>query len=142
LEIFMNIKTLVLGTALAAIIPSTLYAQGIVRGTDEGIRAGNDAAGPVGGVVGGLVGGVAGGIGGLLGVDDRPRFREYVVREHRPSVVYHREVVVGTVLPDDGITYYDVPADYGRAHGYKYAVLNDRTVLVDPHTRKVIEIVE
>lgn len=138
----MNIKTLFFAAAVATLLPSTLYAQGIVRGTDEGIRAGNDAAGPVGGIVGGVVGGVAGGIGGLLGVDDRPRFREYVVREHRPSVVYHHEVVVGTVLPDEGITYYDVPADYGRARGYKYAVVNDRTVLIDPHTRKIVEIVE
>jgi hypothetical protein len=44
--------------------------------------------GPLGAIVGGAIGAAAGTVGGILGVDDRPRFREYVVRERRPSYRY------------------------------------------------------
>ena len=45
------------------------------------------------------------------------------------------------VLPEQGVTYYEVPPEYG-ARGYRYTVVNDRTVLVDPHTRRIVEVVE
>ncbi len=95
-------------TATAAIItalalPPAAYAQGVVGGAAEGSRQGAEAAGPIGGVLGGVAGGVAGGIAGLLGVDQRPRFREYVVRERVPSYRYSEDVRVGTVLPQSGI---------------------------------------
>ena len=137
----MKIKTVVFATLIAVSIPSAVFAQGIVKGTGEGIQQGTDAAGPVGGVVGGVIGGVVGGVNGLFGIDQEPRFHEYVVHEHHRSFAYDHDVVVGTVLPGDGIDYYDVPAEYGKAHEYKYTVLNDRTVLVDPHTRRVVEVI-
>ncbi len=137
----MQMKTIILATVVAISAPSMVFAQGVVKGTGQGIEQGNDAAGPVGGVVGGVIGGVVGGVNGLLGIDQQPRFHEYVVQEHRRSYKYDRDVVVGAVLPGDGIEYYDVPAEYGPAHAYKYTVLNDRTVLVDPHTRRVVEVI-
>ena len=51
------------------------------------------------------------------------------------------DLAVGVVLPEDGVTYYDVPAEYG-VRDYRYTVVNDRTVLVDPRTRRVVQIVE
>jgi len=33
----------------------------------------------------------------------------------------------------DGVTYYDVPQEYG-VRDYRYTVVNGRTVLIDPHT--------
>jgi hypothetical protein len=48
---------------------------------------------------------------------------------------------VGAVLPSSGVTYYEVPAEYG-VRDYRYTVVNDRTVLVDPRTHRVIQIVE
>ena len=104
-------RKVILGTTLliALISAGDASAQGTVRGAAEGAEAGGRAAGPPGAVVGGAVGAVTGTIGGILGVDDRPRFREYVVREQRPSYRHHEEVRVGTVLPDSGVTYYDVP---------------------------------
>jgi hypothetical protein len=84
---------------------------------------------------------VVGGVAGLLGVDDRPRFREYVVRERRPSYRYREDLRVGVVLPDDGVTYYDIPDEYG-AREYRYTVVNDRVVLVEPRTRRVVQIIE
>jgi hypothetical protein len=104
-------------------------------------REGSRAGGPIGGVVGGAVGAVTGTIGGILGVDERPRFHEYVVRERRPSYAYRGEFRVGTVLPDEEISYYDVPAEY-RAPGYRYTILNGHTVLIDPRTRRIVEILD
>ena len=48
---------------------------------------------------------------------------------------------VGAVLPDDGVTYYDVPPEYG-VHDYRYTVVNGRTVLVEPRTHRIVEVVE
>jgi hypothetical protein len=122
-------------------LPVAAKAQGTIRGAEEGAAAGGHAAGPVGAIVGGAVGAAAGTVGGILGVDARPRFREYVVREHRPSYVYRDEVRVGTVLPEAGVTYYEVPAEY-RAPGYRYTIVNDRPVLVEPRSRRIVEIID
>ena len=66
-------------------LPLTAQAQGITGGAAQGVQQGGEAAGPVGAAVGGVVGGVTGGVAGLLGVDQRPRFRDYVMREHRSA---------------------------------------------------------
>jgi hypothetical protein len=129
--------------ALAAVaaVPVVAQAQGVPGGIERGSRDGERAAGPVGAVVGGVIGGVVGGVAGVLGVDARPRFHEYVVREHRPSYQYSDDVRVGAVLPEEGVTYYEVPPEYG-VRDYRYTVVNDRTVLVDPRTHRVVQIVE
>src|ERR1700688_4395383 len=103
-----------IGTAAAIAtlaIPSMAQAQGVPGGIERGSRDGERAAGPVGAVVGGVIGGVVGGVNGVLGVDQRPRFHSYVVDQRRPSYPYGEEVRVGAVLPDDGVTYYDVPPE-------------------------------
>lgn len=129
--------------AFAAIfaLPVAAQAQGVPGGVERGSRDGERAAGPVGAVVGGVIGGVVGGVNGVLGVDERPRFRSYVVEQHRPSYQYGEDVRVGAVLPEQGVTYYDVPPEYGvREH--RYTVVNGRTVLVEPRSRRIVEIVE
>ena len=73
--------------------------------------------------------------------DQRPAFREYVVRERVPTYTIPERVVVGGVLPEAGITYYDVPQTYGPTT-YRYTVVNGQTVLVEPRTRRVIQVVE
>jgi hypothetical protein len=134
---------LLLPTMLLAILalPVAAQAQGTVRGAQDGAEAGGRAAGPIGAVVGGTVGAAVGTVGGILGVEDRPRFREYVVRERLPSYRYSDDLRVGVVLPESGVTYYDVPADY-HVTGYRYTYVNDRAVLVDPRTRRVVQIIE
>ena len=125
----------------AVVIPLSASAQGVPEGVERGAREGERAAGPVGAIVGGTVGGVVGGVAGVLGVDQRPRFHRYVVEERRPSYRYEGDVRVGAVLPEAGVTYYEVPPEYG-AREYRYTVVNDRPVLVDPRTRRIVEIVE
>ena len=125
----------------ALALPAVTYAQGVPGGVERGSREGDRAAGPVGAVVGGVIGGVVGGVAGVLGVDQRPRFRSYVVERHVPSYQYREDVRVGAVLPEEGVTYYDVPPEYG-VREYRYTVVNDRTVLVDPRTHRIVEVVE
>jgi hypothetical protein len=127
---------------LAAIaLPLSAHAQGVPGGIEQGAREGNRAAGPVGAVVGGAIGGVVGGVAGVLGVDQRPRFRTYVVDQRHPSYQYREELRVGVVLPESGLTYYEMPQEYG-AREYRYAVVNGRTVLVEQRSRRIVEIVE
>jgi hypothetical protein len=45
------------------------------------------------------------------------------------------------VLPESGVTYYEVPAEY-NAPGYRYTYVNERPVLVEPRTRRIVEIIE
>ncbi len=130
-------------TVLAAVLalPIVAQAQGVPGGVERGSREGERAAGPVGAVVGGVIGGVVGGVNGVLGVDERPRFHSYVVERHHPSYQYNEDVRIGAVLPEAGVTYYDVPPEYA-AHDYRYTVVNGRTVLVDPRTHRIVEIVD
>jgi hypothetical protein len=136
----MNMKTLLAATAIALALPLAAQAQGTLRGAERGAQDGADAAGPVGAIVGGAVGAATGTIGGILGVEDRPRFRQYVTRERRSSYDYNGDVRVGTVLPNSGVTYYDVPAEY-NARGTRYTIVNDRPVLVDRSSR-IVEIID
>jgi hypothetical protein len=125
----------------AVALPNLAQAQGVPGGIERGAREGERAAGPVGAIVGGTIGGVVGGVAGVLGVDQRPRFRSYVVEQRRPSYQYREDVRVGAVLPEAGVTYYEVPQEYG-VRDYRYTVVNGRTVLVEPGTRRIVEIVE
>jgi hypothetical protein len=125
----------------AMALPVAAQAQGVPGGIERGSRDGERAAGPVGAVVGGVIGGVVGGVAGVLGVDERPRFHSYVVEQRRPSYQYREDVRIGTVLPEEGVTYYDVPQEYG-VRDYRYTVVNGRTVLVEPRTHRIVEIVE
>jgi hypothetical protein len=77
-----------------------------------------------------------------LGIDDRPRFHSYIAERHYPSFQYNGELRVGGVLSDDGVTYYEVPPEYPRAREYRYTILNGHTVLVDPRTHTIVEIVD
>ena len=132
-------KKVVLGTLLIALAGSTgAFAQsGAATGAATGAVGGAIVGGPGGAVVGATVGAVAGGIAD----DTRPRFRTYVTGQRHPSYRYEREVRVGADLPNSGVTYYEVPREYGVTK-YRYTVVNDRTVLVDPGTHRIIQIIE
>jgi len=123
-------------------LPFAAQAQGVISGSERGAADGGAAAGPVGAVVGGVVGGVTGGVAGVLGADEGPRFHDYVVHSHRSSYRYAEPVEVGTVLPEEGVSYYDVPSEYHVPRGYRYTIVNDRTVLVDPRTRRVVQVID
>ncbi len=132
--------------ALALAMPAGAYAQGIVGGAEEGSANGAAAAGPVGAVVGGAVGGavgaVTGGVNGLLGLDLKSRFHDYFVSEGHPSYVYQRTLKAGDILLVDNITYYPVPPEFGMHGDYRYAIINDEAVIVDPHTHRIVQVID
>lgn len=130
--------------AAIAMAPMAAFAQnpegargGAAAGAATGAVGGAIVGGPVGAVVGGVGGAVVGGIAG----DNTPRFKTYVRQHEVPSYTYREEVRVGAVLPERGVTYREVPAEYG-VQGYSYTVVNDRTVIVEPKTRKIIQVIE
>src|SRR6202790_764156 len=130
--VFMIRRLIGIATVAAAMaLPVVTHAQGVPGGVERGSREGERAAGPLGAVVGGVIGGVVGGVSGVLGVDERPRFRSYVVEQRRPSYQYREDVRVGVVLPEEGVTYYDSPAGIWRTrapvHGGEWPHGSGRT---------------
>lgn len=136
----MTKKNFLAGCAVAAMmaLPIAAHAQG---GPAAGAAAGAVGGAVVGGPVGAAVGATVGAVGGAIADDARPRFHSYVVERHHPSYRYDREVRVGADLPASGVTYYDVPREYGETK-YRYTVVNDRTVLVDPGTHRIVQVID
>jgi hypothetical protein len=75
-----------------------------------------------------------------IDVDQLPAFREYIVREHVPNYTIPDRVIVGNMLPETGVTIYDVPQTFGVTP-YRYTVVNGQTVLVEPRTRRIVQVV-
>jgi hypothetical protein len=141
-------KKLALVAALT-ITPAVAFAQNQPSGGAVGGATSGAAAGAVGGaVVGGPVGAVVGGVGGavvgaIVGDAAQPKFRTYVVEQRVPSYTYAEPVTVGTVLPQQGVVYHALPSDYGpNASNYRYTVVNDRPVIVEPQSRRIVQIIE
>lgn len=135
------LKNLILGaTALTAVASFILPAQaqgGAATGAAAGAVGGGLVGGPVGAVVGAGVGAVAGGITD----DNRPKFKTYVTSRKPASYSYKEDVRVGATLPASGVTYYEVPKEYGVTK-YRYTVVNDRTVLVDPDRHTIVQVID
>src|ERR1700737_1872066 len=135
----MNLKLITSVTFVAAFsLPMAANAQnGPAAGATTGAVTGAVVGGPVGAAVGAGVGAIAGGIAD----DSLPSLRSYVTERHVPSYRYEREVRVGADLPSSGVTYYEVPREYGVTK-YRYTVVNDRTVLIDPATHRIVQVIE
>jgi|SRR5579864_4162903 len=121
----MRNRTLAVATIAAAIaLPVAAQAQGY--GYTTGVVRGP----PV------MVDETAG-----IAIEQRPAFREYVIRERVPSYAIQEPVIVGGILPETGVTYYDVPQTFGVTP-YRYTVVNGETVLVEPRTRRIVQVLE
>lgn len=119
----MKIRMLTVGVILGALmLPVAANAQ-VIAGTIVGAAVG----GPIGAVAGATIGALNAGA-----------LSNYVATHTYPSYYYSGDVVVGAQLPP-GVTYYRVPSDYyGPAY---YTVLNGHTVLVDPVTGKIVQVI-
>ena len=75
-----------------------------------------------------------------LSAQDKIVVKEYVTKNKHPSAKVTGSVVVGEALPPN-VEFYSVE---GPAPGtkYRYTIVNDRMVRVDPTSRKIIEIIE
>jgi hypothetical protein len=54
---------------------------------------------------------------------------------------YERDVRVREDLPSSGVTCYEVPREYGVTK-YRYTVVSDRAVLVDPSTHRIVQVID
>lgn len=73
--------------------------------------------------------------------EQRPAFREYVVTERVPSYTVSQRIVVGAILGDEGVTFYDVPQRFG-ATPFRYTVVNGETVLIEPRSRRIMQVID
>jgi hypothetical protein len=71
---------------------------------------------------------------------EETQMHEYIVQEHRAPIPAPTgfEVTTGAVVPQS-VELYNFPAE--RHWSYGYATIGDRTVLVEPSTRKIIRII-
>jgi len=125
-------KLLMSAAVLAVVLPASAFAQ---TGTVTGAAGGAAAGAVVGGPVGAVVGGVGGAVLGTAIAPPPAEVREYVIQENVPSVTLQGDVVVGEELPST-VRIRRVP----RYQAYGYATVNRHRVIVEPRTRKVIEI--
>ena len=133
----MSTKLLLAGAVLASLAPAAAFAQGgAAAGAATGAVGGAVVGGPVGAVVGGVTGAIVGGIAD----QQQPEFRTYVTTQKVPSYTYKEEVRVGAVLPESGVTYHEVPSEY-KVKGYKYTVVNNTPVLVEPSSHKIVQVI-
>jgi Protein of unknown function (DUF1236) len=125
-------KEFIMRNKLLAIVAITAAVSApIAAKAQNEITTGVVRGGPA--VVDGDAGGIA--------VDQRPAFRQYIIREHVPDYTIPDRVVVGGVLPETGVTYYDVPQTFGVTP-YRYTVVNGRTILVEPRSRRIVQVIE
>jgi uncharacterized protein YcfJ len=135
----MTKRIILTSIALALLAPVGAFAQssgGAAAGAATGAVGGAVVGGPVGAAVGGAAGAIVGGLAG----PQEARFKQYVVTQKSPSYTYKEEVRVGAVLPQSGVTYHEVPAEYG-VKNYRYTIVNDTPVLVEPSSRKIVQVI-
>jgi Protein of unknown function (DUF1236) len=127
----MRGRTLLVLLAATAMVPGVALAQDIQGGAARGAAAGSHVLGPVGAAVGAAVGGTVG-----IFEPPPPPVVTYVQGVDVPSVTVQKDVVVGEALPPTVIIH---PIPH-REH-YAYAVVNNERLIVEPQSRKVIEVV-
>jgi len=72
--------------------------------------------------------------------DQQSKVKTYVMKEKPASVKVTETVNVGAALPSS-VTLHTLPSDVGVTQ-YRFAVVNDKTVLVEPSSRKIVQIIE
>jgi uncharacterized protein DUF1236 len=133
LEDMMKNRFAVSLIAASLLASGAAYAQSTTAtGAANGAAAGGSVAGPVGAAVGGTVGAAVG-----AGLEIPNAVITSIQGERVPSVTVRERVVVGEPLPAT-VELRPVP-NYTQ---YRYAVVNDRRVIVEPKTRKIIKIID
>ena len=128
----MNKRIAVSLIAASLLASGSAFAQSTtIQGANEGARTGAEVGGPIGGIVGGTVGAAVG-----AAVEIPNAVINSIPRGER-SVVVRERVVVGEPLPPS-VELRVVP----NHTEYRYAVVNDRRVIVEPSTRRVIRVID
>jgi hypothetical protein len=135
----MSTENMMKNRIAVSLIAASVFASGAAfaqsttaTGAVNGARTGGEAAGPVGEIVGGTVGAAVG-----AAVEIPNAVITSIQGERAPSVTVRERVVVGEPLPPT-VELRPVP-NYTE---YRYAVVNDRRVIVEPRTRKIVKIID
>ncbi len=131
----MYIKAVGIAVALVMASGPAFAQSSTVTGAAGGAATGAIVGGPVGAAVGGIVGGVAGSV-----IDPPPqKVVTYVQQAPAPktSVVVKEKVAVGQPLPET-VVVTPIPDE----PEYSYAIVNDERVIVEPSSRKVIQVIQ
>lgn len=128
----MNNRIAVSLIAVSLLASGSAFAQSTTaQGAREGARTGGEVGGPVGAVVGGTVGAAVG------AAVEIPNAVITAIPRGERSVVVQENVVIGEPLPPS-VELRVVP----NHTEYSYAVVNERRVIVEPRTRKVIRVID
>jgi len=131
----MKLRFVLTLLAASAVAPAAAFAQGNTSGAVGGAIGGAAVGGVVGGPVGAAVGAA---VGGTVGAAAPPApVVTYVEKHPVPTVAVEEKIVVGKPLPKT-VKLYTIP----EHRTYRYAVVNNQRVIVDPKTRAVVKIVE
>jgi hypothetical protein len=118
--------------AVSMLASGAAFAQSTTeQGARDGARTGGEVGGPVGAMVGGTVGAAVG------AAVEIPNAVITAIPRGERSVVVQERIVVGEPLPPS-VQLRVVP----NHTEYRYAIVNDQRVIVEPRTRKVIRVIE
>ena len=134
----LSVAALALGLGIGA-----ASAQGVIRGSQEGAAAGGAAAGPVGAVVGGWVARWARRRARSAACWASTSVRRSATMScastvHRSDMRILSRWARSCPRPASNITRFRRTT----ACGYRYTIVNNRTVLVDPATHRIVEVVD
>jgi hypothetical protein len=74
--------------------------------------------------------------------EQRTRIKQYVVQQKVRPVTVKERVTVGAVLPPD-VEFAAVPSDWGpELSHYRYVYTDNHVVLVEPSSRRVIQVID
>ncbi|MGF9694612.1 MULTISPECIES: DUF1236 domain-containing protein [unclassified Rhizobium] len=130
----MKKHLIILAGACALVAGAAQAQQSTVNGAAGGAVTGAIVGGPVGAAVGGVIGAVAG-----TAIDPPPQQVVTYVREApmpTERVIVQERVSVGQPLPT-AVVVTPVPEN----PSYGYAVVNDQRVIVEPSSRKVVQVI-
>ena len=75
-----------------------------------------------------------------IAVDQRPAFREYIVRERIPNYTIPDRVIVGGVLPETGVRIATCSERLRRPYRLHGGERRDRAG--EPRTRRIVQVIE
>ncbi len=86
------------------------------------------------------------GAGDVISASQKPEFLAYVKRRQMQSDPQLtdpqlKRVSVGDVLPDSSVRYYGIPLRYGTPF-YRFVVIGEEAVIVDPSTGRIIQVID
>jgi hypothetical protein len=132
LEDMMKNRVAISLIAVSMLASGAAFAQSTTeQGARDGARTGGEVGGPVGAMVGGTVGAAVG------AAVEIPNAVITAIPRGERSVVVQERIVVGEPLPPS-VQLRVVP----NHTEYRYAIVNDQRVIVEPRTRKVIRVIE